>query len=82
MQTNMVASLHNNCPCNYNGSPGAMEYDEMMYLMKRLYTIIERSVYFSHIMSDDDNYMKKYITCPSKRPAGKKYWRAVTFLYS
>ena len=57
IQTNMVVYMHNTFKCNYNGSSGNMESNEMLYLMKRLYTITEGSVYFSHTVSDADNTM-------------------------
>ena len=49
---------------------GAMESDGMLYLMNMLYTITEGSIYFSHIVSDDDNKMIFFDT--SIQTSGRK----------
>ena len=73
MSTNMIEhDTHNNCPCNYSGSSGAMESDGMLYLMKRLHTVMKGKIFYEYIVSNDDNKMKKYLTHPEKRPTGKK----------
>ena len=74
MATNMVDNTsHSNCPCNYSGSSGAMESDGMLYLMKRMHTVMHGKIYYEWIVSDDDNKMKKYLTHPQTRPTGKKH---------
>ena len=74
MSTNVLepSTEHQNCPCNYDGSPGSMESNGMLWLMKRLYKMMSGSVYYEFIVSDDDTTMKKYLTHPEKRPRGEK----------
>lgn len=73
MSTNMVDNTsHTNCPCNYSGSSGAMESDGMLFLIKRLQSVINGKVFDEFIVSDDDNKMKKYLTHPVTRHTGKK----------
>ena len=73
MATNVLEPSinHDCCPCNYDGSPGSMESDGMLLLMKRLHTMMSGSVYYEYIVSDDDTTMKKYLTHPAKRPRGE-----------
>ena len=55
MSTNMIVNdAKHNCPCNYSGSSGAMESDGMLFLMKRLHTIMEGAIYYEYIVSHDD----------------------------
>ena len=72
MATNVLepSTNHPACPCNYDGSPGSMESDGMLWLMKRLHTMTAGSVFYEYIVSDDDTTMKKYLTHPAKRPTG------------
>ena len=72
MATNVLepSTNHPACPCNYDGSPGSMESDGMLWLMKRLHTMAAGSVFYEYIVSDDDTTMKKYLTHPAKRPTG------------
>ena len=65
------SNKHDNCPCNCDGSPGSMESDGMLWLMKRLHTMISGCVYYEYIVSDDDTTMKNYLTHPDKRPRGE-----------
>ena len=65
MATNMIEhDTHVNCPCNYSGSSGAMESDGMLYLMKRLHTVMKGKIFYEYIVSNNDNKMKKYLTHP------------------
>ena len=73
MSTNMIMNnTHTNCPCNYSGSSGAMDSDGMLFLMKRVHTVMQGKILYEYIVSDDDNKMKKYLTHPATRPTGKK----------
>ena len=49
MATNVLepSTKHPACPCNYDGSPGSMESDGMLWLMKRLHTMTSGSVFMS-----------------------------------
>ena len=72
MSTNVLepSEGHPSCPCNYDGSPGSMESDGMLWLIKRLHTMMSGCVFYEYIVSDDDTTMKKYLTHPDKRPKG------------
>ena len=73
MATNVLkpSNKHDTCPCNFDGSPGSMESDGMLWMMKRLHTMMSGCVYYEYIVSDDDTTMKKYLTHPEKRPRGE-----------
>ena len=48
MSTNLLEpSKDHSCPCNYDGSPGSMESDGMLWLIKRLYTMMEGKTFMS-----------------------------------
>ena len=47
-----------------------MESDGLLWLMKRLFTLMLGCVYYGFIVGDDDSTMKKYVTHPAKRPRG------------
>ena len=72
MATNVLepSTNHDCCPCNYDGSPGSMESDGVLWLMKRMYTKMLGTVFYEYIVSDDDTTMKKYLTHPNKGPSG------------
>ena len=48
-----------------------MESDGILWLMKRLYTMMAGSVFYEYIVSDDDTTMKKYLAHIEKRPTSK-----------
>ena len=72
MATHMISNnSHSNCPCTHARSSGAMESHGMPFLMKIMHTVMDAKIYHEYIINDDDNNMKKYLTCPEKRPASK-----------
>ena len=42
----------------------------MLWLIKRLHTMMAGSIFYEYIVSDDDTTMKNYLTHPDKRPTG------------
>lgn len=67
MSTNMLNNTsYDYGPCTYIGAAGTMESDGMLFLMKRMHTLIGGKIYYEYIVSDDDTNMKKYLTCPQK----------------
>ena len=53
-----IIPLHD-CPCNYEGSSKSMESDGALTMLKRCYN--DFSVYFKHIVSDDDSTMRSLL---------------------
>jgi len=47
-----------------------MESDGLLWLMKRLFTLMLGCVYYWFIVGDDDSTMKKYVIHPDKRQRG------------
>ena len=64
--------LHEDCPFNYEVSPGSMEGSGIMWMMERFHIIMGVCVYYQHVGNDDDNTMMKYLTHPETRSIGKK----------
>ena len=73
MSSNVLSpsKKYSTCSCNYDRSQGSMESDDMLWLIKRLYTMMVGSGFNEYIISDDDTTMKKYPTHPEKRSTGK-----------
>lgn len=51
-------------PCNNALSSGATESDGMLYLMKRMHTVMKGKIYYECIVSNDDNRAIIYMTRP------------------
>ena len=43
----------------------------ILWMMKRLYTVMGRYVYYGYIFSDDNTSMRKHLTHPETRPTDK-----------
>ena len=59
------SSLHEDFPYNNDGSSYSMESIGILWMMKRLHTVMGVGVYYSYIVSDDATSMSvKYIDKP------------------
>ena len=68
----ILSSLHENCLCKYDESPGSMESSWMTWMMRNFHISMAEYIYYTYIINDDGNSMRKHLTHPTTRPTGKK----------
>ena len=75
METNIAIPLSQNedCPCNYDGSPGSVEISGMKWMTKRFHIVMGVCMYYAYIFSDDDTCIMKHLIHPEIRPTRKTH---------